>query len=184
LLAIAIYKPPDVRPIIKAYEGKDIPVEYGKIEAEMKVKHIEEWKAKQKSTVAPATFGSLFSLSSSVSSSQSVLLSDTYLRQPSQPKSGPPLTYLEQKRAEAQKQFLEEQKYLRDHKDELEKLYEQDQQAMAAQIPGNLWEALDQYRGTAPPPPGAPNPTGTSAAPVGSVAASASASGSGIASTS
>ena len=72
MLAIAIYKPPDVRPIIKAYEGKDIPVEYGKIEAEMKVKHIEEWKAKQKSTVAPATFGSLFSLSSSVSSSQSL----------------------------------------------------------------------------------------------------------------
>ena len=44
-LAIAIYKPQDVRPIIQAYHGKDIPIEYAKKEAEAKQKHIEDWKA-------------------------------------------------------------------------------------------------------------------------------------------
>jgi import inner membrane translocase subunit TIM50 len=64
--AIAIYKPPDVRPVLSAYEGKDIPLEYGKIEAEMKAKHIDEWKSKHKRVASVPTFGSLFGMSSSV----------------------------------------------------------------------------------------------------------------------
>jgi mitochondrial import inner membrane translocase subunit TIM50 len=67
------------------------------------------------------------------------------------------LTYLEQKRREAQMQYQEEQKYLRDNKEALEKLLEQEQQAMAAQVPGNLWEAFGQLLG-APPPPGSGPP--------------------------
>jgi import inner membrane translocase subunit TIM50 len=46
LAAIGIYKPPDVRAILKAYEGKNIPVEYAKKEAENKQAFIEEWKAR------------------------------------------------------------------------------------------------------------------------------------------
>jgi hypothetical protein len=45
--AIAIYKPEDVRPILQAYQGKSIPVEYAKKEAEAKAKHIEGWKHKK-----------------------------------------------------------------------------------------------------------------------------------------
>ena len=48
LLAVAIFKTPDVRPVLKAYEGKNIPIEYGKKEAEMKRKHIEEWEHSRK----------------------------------------------------------------------------------------------------------------------------------------
>jgi hypothetical protein len=44
-VAIGIYRPPDVRPILQAYAGKVIPVEYAKAEAEAKQKHIEEWNA-------------------------------------------------------------------------------------------------------------------------------------------
>lgn len=44
LLAVAIYRPPDVRPILKAFHGKDIPVEYAKQEAEAKKRHIEAWQ--------------------------------------------------------------------------------------------------------------------------------------------
>lgn len=77
--------------------------------------------------------------------------------------SGPPPTYLEQKRAEAQKQYLEEQKYLRDNRAELERLLEQDQKAMAAQVPNNLWEAIDHLRGVASP--NAPTLSGTPTAP-------------------
>ncbi|KAI0000993.1 HAD-like domain-containing protein [Russula vinacea] len=46
LESIGIYKPPDVRGILKAYEGKNIPIEYAKKEAENKRQFIEEWKAR------------------------------------------------------------------------------------------------------------------------------------------
>ncbi|KAF8959901.1 HAD-like domain-containing protein [Flammula alnicola] len=161
LESIAIYKPQDVRPVLKAYGGKDIPIEYGKVEAEMKAKHVAEWKAKKGNKPAAGfSFGSLVGLSSASS----------------QPKDQAPLTYLELKRQEAQKHYQDEMKYLEDNREQLEHLLEQDQQAMAAQVPGTLWEAMDQFRGKAPPPsaPGAPNTVETSAAPPGSVAAAAS----------
>jgi len=43
-LAIAIHRPDDVRPILKAYQGKDVALEYAKFEAEMKRKQIEQWE--------------------------------------------------------------------------------------------------------------------------------------------
>lgn len=75
------------------------------------------------------------------------------------------------KRLEAQEHYRNEMKYLRDNREELERLLAQDQAAMAAQVPGTLWEAMDQFRGVAPPPAGAPSPG--SAAPEGKDAASA-----------
>ena len=52
-LAVGIYKPPDVRAILKAYEGKNIPIEYAKKEAENKRQFIEEWKARGGGKVQP-----------------------------------------------------------------------------------------------------------------------------------
>ncbi|KAH9045859.1 hypothetical protein EDB83DRAFT_2523436 [Lactarius deliciosus] len=46
LESIGIYKPPDVRAILKAYESKHIPLEYAEKEAESKRAFIEEWKAR------------------------------------------------------------------------------------------------------------------------------------------
>jgi len=43
-VAIAIHRPDDVRPILKAYQGKDVALEYSKFEAEMKRKQIEQWE--------------------------------------------------------------------------------------------------------------------------------------------
>ena len=48
MTAIAIFKTPDVRPVIKAYEGKNIPIEYAKKEAEMTRQHIEEFEHSRK----------------------------------------------------------------------------------------------------------------------------------------
>lgn len=62
LLAIGIYKPPDVRPILQAYQGKDIPLEYAKREAEDKLVHVENWKQKGKGV--DVTFSRLFNASS------------------------------------------------------------------------------------------------------------------------
>ena len=59
--------PEDVRPILKAYEGKDIAGTFAAIEAESKRRAIEQWQKKRGDRAAPATgavgrasFGSLF----------------------------------------------------------------------------------------------------------------------------
>ena len=63
-VAIAIYKPEDVRPILDAYRDKDIPIEYAKKEAEAKQLHIEEWIRKGKQS-GGLTLSSLFGGSAS-----------------------------------------------------------------------------------------------------------------------
>lgn len=61
-LAIAIHRPADVRPILKAYAGKDVALEYGKFEAEMKQKALDEWEksGKKRSAVEGVSIGRLF----------------------------------------------------------------------------------------------------------------------------
>jgi len=129
LESIAIYKPTDVRPILEAYQDKNIPIEYAKKEAEAKAKHVEEWK-KKSHLVSSSSFSSLFGLSQS---------SQT-------PRGQPPPTYLEQKRMEAQRQYIEEQKYIEANRGTLDKLLEQEQQAMACQAPGSLFEMVGQMK--------------------------------------
>jgi len=128
LESIAIY-----RSILQAYHGKNIPLEYAKKEAEAKAKYIEEWKNKK--GVSCKSF-SLFGLSSTNPAAAPTTA------------SGIPPTYLEQKRREAQMQYQEEQKYIAEHKEELERLLAQEQEAMAGEVPGTLWEAFDHFRGS------------------------------------
>jgi import inner membrane translocase subunit TIM50 len=44
-------------------------------------------------------------------------------------------------------QYRDEQKYIQDHREELERLLKQEQEAMAGEVPGNLWEAFDALKG-------------------------------------
>ncbi|KAF9066553.1 HAD-like domain-containing protein [Rhodocollybia butyracea] len=156
LESIAIYKPADVRPILTAYQGKNIPVEYAKREAEGKQKHIENWKQNKGST--SNSFGGFFGVSSR--STQNA-----------------PLTYLEQKRKEAQQQYLDEQAQIAKNKDYLESLLKHEQAVMAAQAPSNFWEAFEAVRGNPkqlgeiPPPPPPPPGMGLMAPPVYQVGA-------------
>lgn len=126
LESIAIYKPEDVRPILQAYQGKNIPVEYAKKEAAAKAKHIEEWKHKK--GVSRTSFGSFLGLNNPNPQAPST--------------AGIPPTYLEQKRYEAQLQYKEEQRYIHEHKEELERLLSAEQEQMSHLVPGSLWEAL------------------------------------------
>jgi hypothetical protein len=79
-LAIGIFAPPDVRPILKAYQGKDIPVEYAKREAERKQAAIEEWEKEHGTGVVAASgaswlsraFGSLGGVSTSWKARRSI----------------------------------------------------------------------------------------------------------------
>ncbi|TFK19107.1 HAD-like protein [Coprinopsis marcescibilis] len=149
LESIGIYKPEDIRPILKAYEGKEIPIEYAKTEAEAKARHVERWKAQQPG-VSVSVMSSLFGLSNN----------------PQTPRGVAPPTYLEQKRREAQLQYQDEQKYLAENKGQLEKLLEQEQAAMAAQVPNNLWEAFGAMSKPPPAPDaGAAAPTESTPAP-------------------
>lgn len=125
LESIGIFNPADVRPILKAYDGKDIPNEYAKKEAEAKRVAVEEWERLHPSAVHGAGSGFLSSMFGSVAA-------------PGQTRPNQPMTYLEQKRAQAQRIYQEEQKYWADHADEFKKLIEEDKQKQLAEMKGSL----------------------------------------------
>lgn len=165
--AIAIYKPEDVRPILTAYHGKDIPIEYGKKEAEMKAQYVEEWKknGKAKSTGGgfslSALFGGTPQVSWQLASFLISLISHSFFRKND---SGPiPLTYLEQKRKEAQQHYRDEMEYIRQNKPEFDRLIEEDKKRAEAQMTGNLWSMMQAMAG--PPPAGPPPPVPSSGEP-------------------
>lgn len=138
LESVGIYKPPDVRAILNAYEGENIALEYAKKEAENKRQFIEEWKAR----------GGGKGLSSGGFTVSSLFSSNTEKHAPPLP-----LTYLEAKRREAQNFYREEQKYIREHKPEFDALIEADRQAQANALSGPLWNSFAASLGGGPPPP-------------------------------
>ncbi|KAI0363989.1 NIF-domain-containing protein [Pilatotrama ljubarskyi] len=138
LESIAIFKTPDVRPVLQAYQGKNIPLEFAKKEAEMKQKHLEEWEHSRKGlSRGGLTLSSLFG-----GSEQAV-------------QSPVPLTYLEQKRLEAQRHYMEEQEYLRQNKENFDRMLKEEQEAMAREMPSTIWGAVQAMMagGPQPPPP-------------------------------
>ncbi|OSC98463.1 NIF-domain-containing protein [Trametes coccinea BRFM310] len=136
LESIAIFKTPDVRPVLKAYEGKNIPVEFARIEAEMKQKHIEEWEHSRKGL-----------------SRGGLTLSGLFGGSEQQVASPVPLTYLEQKRLEAQRHYAEEQEYLRQNKDNFDRMLKEEQEAMAREMPSTIWGAAQAMLAGGPQPP-------------------------------
>jgi import inner membrane translocase subunit TIM50 len=142
LESIGIYQPQDVRPVLEAYRGKDIPVEYAKTEAAMKAAHVEEHLAKrgQGGLASSLTLTGLFSSGPSGSGSS----------------SGPyvPPMYLEVKRAEAQELYKREREYIEEHKAEFDRLLEEDRKAAMGETPANMMGYIQAISG-APPPPAA-----------------------------
>ncbi|KAI5995317.1 HAD-like domain-containing protein, partial [Pisolithus orientalis] len=127
LESIGIYKPQDIRPILEAYHGKDIPIEYAKKEAEARQQHIAEWTKKRKGlSTGGFTFSSLFGASEVRFVSHSPI----------------PPTYLEQKRTEAQNIYRQEQAYLQANKATLDKMLEEQKQQDAKEMSGTLWNMI------------------------------------------
>ena len=85
-----------------------------------------------------------------------------------------PLTYLEQKRKEAQALYLEEQKYLEQNREHFEQLLEEERKAAAAQMAGNLFNVMASLGG----PPPVLTPANATAQPANDSTASSSASAS------
>lgn len=71
--AIGFFSPADVRPILKAYQGKDIPTEYAKKEAEAKRIAVAEWDRLHPTSLHGAGSGLLSGLFGSVAAVSSVL---------------------------------------------------------------------------------------------------------------
>jgi import inner membrane translocase subunit TIM50 len=129
---------------LKAFHGKDIPVEYAKQEAEAKRRHVEAWQqgGAKRLSESGFTLSGMFGGSSSVRSFPSSSHHETdQISLQSQHNSPIPPTYLEQKRAEAQMMYREEQAYFAANKENFERLLEEDRQAMAKEMSGNLWES-------------------------------------------
>ena len=154
--AIGILNPPDVRPILSAYQGKDIATEYAKVEAANKARLVEEWKAKHKSTAGISSGG--FTISRLFSRDPDPTMHNL----PSNSPDGTPLTYLEQKRLLAQKQYRSDVEFLRKNYDMLKKQKEDAQEAqMKEMLQEGLWGALSRM-GLGPAPPkdsNAPSPS-------------------------
>jgi len=150
LESIAIYKSPDVRPILQAYQDKDIPLEYAKKEAEAKRKHIEEWERSHKSAASGFTLSGLFGGSSPI---------------PTTTGSKIPLTYLEQKRLEAQQHYREEQAYIAANKDNFDRLIREEQEALEKQMPNTFIGAVGAMFGPPPQPPSTSSSSTTSNQP-------------------
>ncbi|KAJ9097638.1 hypothetical protein QFC21_004674 [Naganishia friedmannii] len=144
LESIGIFQPPDVRPIIKAYEGKNIPVEYAKREAERKQAAIGEWEREHGGVV----------LGSDVSTGGTSWLGKIFgglgVGGAASQRPNQPMTYLEQKRAQAQKLYQEEQEYWAKNADEIRRLMEEDRQKQMAEMKGSLMGMLPFSSGGAP----------------------------------
>ncbi|KIJ51252.1 hypothetical protein M422DRAFT_26671 [Sphaerobolus stellatus SS14] len=138
LESIGIYSPDDVRPIVSAYKGKDVVKEYSKVEAEAKRRHLEEWKKHGGGTIsAPSLLGKIFGTSATP------------------PTSGPPPTFLEKKRQEAQHVYREHTEYLKKNEEAIKKLYEDQKEAQLKEMGAySLFGMVNGFMGGKPP--GAP----------------------------
>ncbi|KAG8714535.1 mitochondrial inner membrane protein required for protein import [Ceratobasidium sp. 423] len=125
LESIAIHSPPDVRPILKAYQGKDIAKTYAAVEAEQKRKVIEEWEKKRKSGGASGNMaiGGLFGLGGATKQ---------------HPADQPPLTYLEQRRKEYQDLYKQDQAYWAENSEKFRKMMEEDRERQMKEMSGSL----------------------------------------------
>ncbi|KZO92262.1 HAD-like protein [Calocera viscosa TUFC12733] len=146
LESIAIHKVPDVRPILSKYADQDIPTAYAAVEAEQKRLAIEEWNRSHPAGSSPGL--GAFTLSS-------IFGAPGAPQQPHMPQS-----YLEQKRAEAQQIYVEEQRYFAEHAEEMRRLIEEDKQRQLKEMKGSLFGALGlqgppkEKEGAGAPPPG------------------------------
>jgi mitochondrial import inner membrane translocase subunit TIM50 len=138
LEALAIRGVKDVRPVIKHYEGRHIPTAYAEAEAAQKKALMDKWEKDRESTVSTwisAALGSFTKVSSSCGSMPfdpsriSSLTSCSSLRFPSlQSRDTPPETDVEKVRKNAQRMYLEEQKYWKDNEEIIKKQMDDDRE--------------------------------------------------------
>ncbi|KAG8874181.1 mitochondrial inner membrane protein required for protein import [Tulasnella sp. 331] len=125
LETIGILQPPDVRPILRQYEGKDVVQAHALREVEMKRKALEDWRKAREGRRTGSSSGTV---------------------DPSQP----PPTFLELKRKEAQEYYRREQQWIKENEEELKRMVEEDKEKQMAEMGGSL---LGMLTGAGQKPP-------------------------------
>ncbi|KAM0792701.1 hypothetical protein ACM66B_002481 [Microbotryomycetes sp. NB124-2] len=132
LEALAIRGVKDVRTVIKHYEGRHIPTAYAEAEAAQKKALVDKWEKDRQSTTSRWISAALGSLTKSPS------------------RETPPETDVEKVRRNAQRLYLEEQKYWKDNEETIKKQMAEDRDRQLAEMKTNLIG----FMGLAPPKDG------------------------------
>ncbi|KIM28065.1 hypothetical protein M408DRAFT_329713 [Serendipita vermifera MAFF 305830] len=138
LESIAIFGVPDVRPVLSHYRGKDVAKEWAQVEAENKARFIKDWEAKQAQAGGLASGGwTMGRLTGSAPKTPQV-----------------PQTLLELRRAEAQRVYKQEQAFLEQNREELQRQKDKAQEeGMKAMMEGGMFGMMSRMVGAPPPQP-------------------------------
>ncbi|KAI8066568.1 HAD-like domain-containing protein [Gongronella butleri] len=125
LEAIALTNPSDTRMVLKSFEGKSIPEEWAKREAEMNEMHKQQWLAEQEGKSGKRNLGSLLRGGAAGAT------------------EGPPPTYLEQMRKHVRQTFAQEQEQMKQQQELMMKDYEMQMEKMK-DMKMTVWELMSQ----------------------------------------
>ncbi|CEI87716.1 hypothetical protein G6F70_002662 [Rhizopus microsporus] len=139
LEAVALTNPPDVRPVLKSFEGTYIPVEWAKREEEMNKLHRLQWEEEQAKKKTKRNLGSLLTGGASNVT------------------EGPPPTYLEQMRKHVRETFATEFEQQKKMQEEAMQQDMQKQMEMMKQMKMSVWDLMTQAASGQPIMP--PQPT-------------------------
>jgi import inner membrane translocase subunit TIM50 len=144
LEAIALTNPDDVRPVLKSFEGKHIPLEWAKREEEMNRMHRLQWEEEQSKKKTKRNLGSLLTGGGAAAEVE-----------------GPPPTYLEQMRKHVRETFATEFQQQKKIQEEAMQQDMERQMEMMKQMKMSVWELMTQAASgqpIAPPQPGTEQP--------------------------
>lgn len=118
--------PPDVRPVLKSFEGTYIPVEWAKREEEMNKLHRLQWEEEQAKKKTKRNLGSLLTGGASDVT------------------EGPPPTYLEQMRKHVRETFATEFEQQKKMQEEAMQQDMEKQMEMMKQMKMSVWDLMTQ----------------------------------------
>lgn len=118
--------PPDVRPVLKSFEGTYIPVEWAKREEEMNKLHRLQWEEEQAKKKTKRNLGSLLTGGTSDVT------------------EGPPPTYLEQMRKHVRETFATEFEQQKKMQEEAMQQDMEKQMEMMKQMKMSVWDLMTQ----------------------------------------
>ena len=128
LEAMALYRLQDVRPVIKRFEGKYIPLEWSKEDKKRRDEERAKWEASKSSPSSKVSFWFGSSSSSSSSSPSS--------------SSGPPKSYYDVEKERYQQAYLEDLKFWQENGEALRNQAKAEQEKQMKEMKLNAWSMI------------------------------------------
>ena len=126
-IAVALTTPDDIRPVLKSFEGKYIPLEWAKREHEMNKLHRLQWEEEQKNKKTSRNLGSIFGGGGAAAQVE-----------------GPPPTYLEQMRKHVRETFASEFEQQKKSQEEAMAQDMERQMEMMKEMKMSVWDLMTQ----------------------------------------